>query len=341
MTFSEDELQDPLFLVSVFTGGLVSSRVLPLIWDSDTTPATKVRSLPFLRKATHQVLQTLSDEERSLFNVGLRDLAFAASCKLLSEADLCTFRNVVALVTEEQPLLDIQGLRVSYYPSSDFKLVRFFESDADSELLAHVGGMRMGFVNARELNFRVLENIIPLDRAFGDLSSLKVSANTALSKGVFSCQLSNASDLLRLDELGFYSVPPNAASRGGTRFVFSSATLAAALTQSLRKGAKLAWLDKTFVSVNSVFRMNRFEGGDSKGFDEHMDAPYYGSERSLFSYVVFLTFLFLHTQRQAARTRVALFAAHLFDGRPPPRRRAGLPGRLLAERNRADDSGAL
>jgi hypothetical protein len=114
-------------------------------------------------------LMKMPDDERNALNVTLRDLFFAASQKLLSDSEIQLFKSVVALVKEEQPLVEIQGLRVSYYPTEEFKLVRFFEFETDSELLACVSGMRMGFVNSAELHFRCFENIIPLDRSFGKL----------------------------------------------------------------------------------------------------------------------------------------------------------------------------
>jgi hypothetical protein len=85
--------------------------------------------------------------------------------------------------------------------------------------------------------------------------------------GVFSCRLggTSAPELLKLDDLGFYACPLNSTSRGGARFVFSSATLATALTKALRKSGLPCVKSKKFVGVNPVFRMNHFEKAAKKG----------------------------------------------------------------------------
>jgi hypothetical protein len=164
VAFTEEEKQDPLFLVNVFTGSLVCSRALPLIWDSGNE-----RSLAALKAVLKEgTLGELVEESRTMFNVALRDLFFASSRKLLNPDEQKLFEELVETANEDQPLLDVQGLSISFYPTARFKLgvlwcvfncfsfifcsfpvVRFFELESDSELIASVAGVRMGFVNTR------------------------------------------------------------------------------------------------------------------------------------------------------------------------------------------------
>jgi hypothetical protein len=294
VSLSEEEKEDALLLVNIFTGRIITSRVLPLLFSHGP------RSLDFYARAAKEprLVQELSEADRVVFNVGLRDLYVACSKDLLSAAEVNVFRAVVAIVEEPQPLLEVQGLCLSYYPTQSKRLVRFAEMDGDAEqLLAEIGGCKMCFADPGELNFRTFENIIPLDRAFaGARLKLTLGKAEAMTKDASIVRLclggESVETLLELDRLGLYVAPLNSAARGGTRFIFSSAALAATLTEALRKAAIKGITDsKQFVSVNSVFRMNRFEEGARK-FDEHMDAPYYDAakrHRSRYTVIVYLT----------------------------------------------------
>ncbi len=295
VSFTEAEKQDALFLVNVLTGKLITCRILPLLFD-DASP----RGYEFLRSvaANPKVLEKLSDSDTTLFNVGLRDWFYAASKSLLSEAEKELFRSVVELVEEPSPLLEAQGLAMSYYPTRTMKLVRFFEGEGDADqLLAEVAGTRMVFVDATELHYRTFENIVPLDKMFSAKPlSLELSkAKELKKKQVFLMTLGgpSAESLLEVDSLGLYVKPLNSSARGGSRFVFHSALLADALTKALRESPIPGVTNSAsaFASVNSVFRMNRYEAG-AKKFEEHMDAPYYDTQLrqcSRFTVIVYLT----------------------------------------------------
>jgi hypothetical protein len=295
VSLSEEEKEDALLLVNIFTGRIITGRALPLLF------ATGVRSLDFYARVAKEprLVQELSEADRVVFNVGLRDLYLACSKDLVSAAEADVFRAVVAIVEEPEPLLEVQGLGLSYYPSRAMRQVRFAEMDGDAEqLLGEVGGCKMCFADPGELNFRTFENIIALDGVFAGELKFSLTKAVTLSDGTNErimrfrlCDKSSAA-LLELDKLGLYVTPLNSAARGGSRFIFSSAELAKALAKALRKEKGWnPWRYDDFVGVNPVFRMNRFEEGARK-FEEHMDTPYYDAaqrQRSRFTVIIYLT----------------------------------------------------
>jgi hypothetical protein len=156
-------------------------------------------------------------------------------------------------------------------------------------------------------------------------------AKVLSKEGVYSSSLSGSSceHLLSLDKLGFYVEPLNSTSRGGLRFIFSSVVLADKLSELIR-GAAMPCITDSFVGVNpgnekerkgqefeeedsllkrdlawkkengfgckmflqKVFRMNHFDAGAAKGFEEHLDTPYFDRSRrcvSRFSLLIYLT----------------------------------------------------
>lgn len=62
---------------------------------------------------------------------------------------------------------------------------------------------------------------------------------------VFECNLSGPDrDLLsQIDALGLYSTPTNSATRGGSRFVFSSVALSKAITNAVRNSALMKLIE--------------------------------------------------------------------------------------------------
>lgn len=122
--------------------------------------------------------------------------------------------------------------------------------------------------------------------------------------------------LQQLDQLGLYQQPSNASTRGGERFIFSSAALSSGLSEAVRQSdllpklpddtpaVKKAQPKKTyrnpnprrllkdkFKFVNQVFRCNRFAAGDAR-FELHMDTPYYDAANhhvSKYTILIYLT----------------------------------------------------
>lgn len=154
VSLTEAEREDPLYQVNAFTGKLPSSRVYPLLFDDDDF----VRSFAFMRRVVEEGighLEALNDADRTLFNVGLRDAYIASAKGLLSNAETQLFAQVVALVDEKEPLLEVQGLLMSFYPTQTHKLARFIELDSSSEnegvLAEFAAGTKLVFVDPFEV----------------------------------------------------------------------------------------------------------------------------------------------------------------------------------------------
>lgn len=198
------------------------------------------------------------------------------------------------------PTTTLQGLALSYFPSARFKLLRF----VDAALLdpavrprfarpcAELPELAAVFVDAEELGYHNFENIVELGRLFGRDATARFVDSEALAAGVLRMRLAASPSLrealARLDELGLY-VRAQGPSRGGQRFIFHSAELAAALTDGLRK-ALPARLVRGFVHVNPVFRCNRFEPGEPP-FAAHVDSPYRDRSRGHASRYTLLLYL--------------------------------------------------
>ncbi|EDM76558.1 hypothetical protein PPSIR1_24159 [Plesiocystis pacifica SIR-1] len=199
----------------------------------------------------------------------------------------------------------IDGLSLAPHPTARHQSVRFVQlaelpealrprcarpSPAAPELAAV-------FVDPEEFSFRSFENIVPLDALLepqlGEPMRLaKVRrCGAARSASAYLYRLhapdSALAALTRLDTLGLYRPPFNAGSRGGERFIFHSASLAAALTQALRDALPPAWA-QGFTHLNPVFRCNRFRPGDAP-FTRHVDTPYYDpNQRQVSRYTLLL-----------------------------------------------------
>ena len=299
--FSSEQRCDGLFLLGVFGGFIASADVLPLIWERGGQ-----RSLERFREIVANddakgLLAGLSNEERTNLNVGVRDLYFASSRGLLSEEETTLLQSIVQLLEEEHPIMEYQGLQMSYYPTSSMKALRFLGAEAMPELnvevrecVGRVAGHCLVFCDPSELHMRLFENILGLDKLIVkagslnfEIGDLKKCAGGAVTTGI----LSGSTDvLLELDTLPFYVEPLNKTQRGGKRFIFHSAKLADALLESL-KTAQIEGVSADLVGVNPVFRMNSFAAGKSS-FERHFDAPFYDpvlKHRSRHTMLIYLT----------------------------------------------------
>lgn len=215
------------------------------------------------------------------------------------EAEL---RRLLAELGEQAATTTLQGLGLSYFPTVRRKQLRFVEAEElDPQLrslfarpVAALPGLAAAFVDPEEFSYRSFENIIGLDRLFagqGAASSRFVKVRK-LADGVMQMRLdapkSLSTCLAQLDLLGLY-MPPFDRSRGGLRFIFHSAELAATLTAALHK-ALPAPMRRGFVHVNPVFRCNRFEPGDAP-FGSHVDSPYYDRSQNHVSKYTLLLYL--------------------------------------------------
>jgi hypothetical protein len=249
----------------------------------------------------------MSEHRRT--ELALRDDFFALSSHGsggAGEDDKRRFRARVE-ATHVQPLLEIDGLSLSFHPSARFKTLRFVEADRIDEAhrplfarpsigMPHLAAV---FVDPEEFSYRSFENILPLDHWFaGAKLDLGLDERKRLGHGrevqAYQFKLRAGAQaraaLEGLDALGLHVTPLNPESRGGARFIFHSAQLSDALGSAVRDALPKRWL-KNFSHVNPVFRCNRFEPGDSK-FRRHVDTPYYDGARkhvSRYTMLIYLT----------------------------------------------------
>jgi hypothetical protein len=228
----------------------------------------------------------------------LRDQFFALSAHGTDE-QRASFRQATVSLDPE-PVTRLQGLSISYFPSARFRAVRFMDAQhlspdlqplfaRPAPRLPHLAAV---FVDPQELSYRTFENILPLD-----LPPLELSLRDLTPCGepvrawtlTITPSAQTRAALLDLDELGLYTPPLNAHSRGGLRLIFHSASLGQALTTTLH-GVLPGELLVGFSHVNPVFRCNRFEPSDEP-FHSHVDSPYSDTARHHVSRYTLLLYL--------------------------------------------------
>ncbi len=216
----------------------------------------------------------------------------AARRRLLAEVD----------ALDAAPTTRLQGLSLSYFPTARFKQLRFIAAaELDEQLRARFARpcaalpeLAAAFVDPEEFSYHSFENIVGLDRLFAglDAAPIRFVKVSRLGAGVTSARFEPSAALRArlalLDTLDLY-VPPQDPARGGQRFIFHSAELAAALGEALRAALPRRMLDG-FAHVNPVFRCNRFEPGDAP-FAAHVDSPYYDRARRHVSKLTLLLYL--------------------------------------------------
>jgi hypothetical protein len=244
----------------------------------------------------------LGGGEKLRIGEGLRDLFLAE--RGLADEPSALGRALAAAVCPE-PVAQVDGLDLSFYPGGRFRQVRFIDErclDASRRALVARSGaspsLLVVFVDPQEFSFRTFENLIPLDHHF-DPHPVELTLADPRPLGArceaWSCAL-RASEatrdaLQRLDTLGLYVPPLDTSARGGQRFIFRSAPLAEALTRAIRERLLDAFGPPgRFVHVNPVFRCNRFEPGDER-FHRHLDNPYFDRDRRHISRYTVLLYL--------------------------------------------------
>lgn len=225
--------------------------------------------------------RTLSAHERLASALGARDLYFEAR----TDERLVALAREVAQCVPRQGELTVHSLSASFHPTSRFMLLRFVEASAlppawrpfFARPIAQMPHLAAVFVDPEEFHFRTFENIIPLDRHLErfdlTLALTKREGATSEDGPVALFAVDGAHEALAtLDALDLYVTPLNASSRGGLRYIFHSAALAAALTEAAREALPEELLEG-FSHVNPVFRCNRFSPSD-RPFSSHHDSPY-------------------------------------------------------------------
>ncbi|AQZ68233.1 unnamed protein product [[Actinomadura] parvosata subsp. kistnae] len=265
-------------------------------------------------------------------SIELRDRFFVLSAGDASAEEVARYRAEVD-AADAAPAATVDGLDVCWHPTARFKAVRFIDAELIDERVrelfarpsAQAPYLAAVFADPHELSFRTFENIVPLDRLFESVPlEMELDGATEHAEGVLSYTLrlpEQARDrLARLDALGLYVPPLNAASRGGERFIFHSALLAEALTAAVADALPPS-VAEGFSHVNPVFRCNAFEPGDAN-FHLHRDTPYYDAARGHISRYTLLLYVTggtgspaLDLAGGAALAEIGPFTCVIFDQR--------------------------
>jgi hypothetical protein len=287
------------------------------------------RSLPFLRSLATGTTDylSLSDQLRHFVHVGVRDLYFASLMNLLNDDDKETLLRVTNLIPDSESYL-LEGLSISFHPSMNRKLLRymhipcqyletthstnfFIQPTAPSSSTSSAETtLRAVFIDPRDLSYHNFENIVRLDSWFQTTQFTPYTATPPhqldSNYEIFTLNLlhSAATDRLHeLDKLDLYTPPLNSSSRGGNRFIFQSQYLSEQLTQFIRSSGVLKMMspsnqsqhikysaENSFISVNSIFRLNKFSPND-RDFENHLDTPYSDQAHHHFSRYSLLIYL--------------------------------------------------
>lgn len=225
-----------------------------------------------------------SQRERVALALRMRDLYLSQRA---GEGEGAQAELLRQAATKVEPIeaLAIKDLSISAHPCQRLLSLRFVELRQIEPKrralfacpLPSLPTLAAVFVDPDEFNFRTFENILPLDRLFGEeeVAGLTLSGCERPDYGeeLWTLAVDDAQGVIaRLSALDLYVRPLNAASRGGERFIFHHAALAHALTGALR-GAMPKRALRGFVHVNPVFRANRFQPHDAP-FAPHHDSPY-------------------------------------------------------------------
>ncbi len=325
-SFSESEQQDPLLHFNIVTGTIVSGKLWPLIFDQSDDPLVEKRTIAFMKRVVRepQELKQLNEQQARHLFVGVRDLWLAESRGLLSADEKKTLSAMLELLDDEfVPHGEHQSMSFSFCPSKHRRVLKFIENinelgDFEEGLLECIATMALNsaqfyavWVDGGDLSYNNFENILPLDRALhlgnqmgAELPLAEFTLDSIVRPHkdleVVRCQLKGpgTKSLLELDTLGLYQVPANSSTRGGQRFIFSSAVLSRGLTKAIKESNLFKVLTRpqsiyhanTFQSVNYVFRCNKFAPGDNK-FETHLDTPYYDSVKKHVSKYTMLIYL--------------------------------------------------
>lgn len=304
-----EDLEDKLLMTNIFQGKIITSKVYPLIFDNfndkTTSSLIKVRTLKFYKDyvSNSTIYESLNDEEKLSFCIGIRDLFFASENNLLNEEEKELVLNIASRLEDDILNIQVNGIESSPYPTKTKKMSQWVERDLledfeENELIYFIQNkleLYLMFIDPSDLSFHNFENIIPFDSVSNDfkksefeLSSIEKNED----KEVFKCELKGSrKDLLKLDSYDLYTSPFNQKSRGGKRFIFSSKQLAESLKDSILKSDLLKLKSfQGFQFVNHVFRYNKFACQDGK-FKSHYDTPYYDSEARQYSKYTLLIYL--------------------------------------------------
>lgn len=285
-------LNDKFYMQNLFNGSLISNMVCPIIYDvvPDLSNINYYRSLDYYQN--YNSFDTLTDKERLIYFVGLRDLVFAVA-ELTVEINI---DNIISNNTLSDYDIIIENVRISPFPSKSNSIVQWLDiRDQLPNLIVDYyiinNGLIMCFVNMYDLSYRNFENIIDFNSYFANVNlNNNYDRFESPDTDVYRFRIDQSFlQLTEISNLNFLTTPLNSNDRGGKRLIFHSEKLASVLTSVIDK-IELPDLKKNFSHVNDVFRYNQFVPSDHK-FVSHFDTPYVNTKKRLISKYTLIIYL--------------------------------------------------
>ena len=130
---SDNFKDDKYYINNVLCGKIISSHIYPILFndynDHDVS-LNKFRSIKFYNECTYDIFESLEDEEKSYFLIGLRDLFFANEAALLDK-----ITDYIDIIYNG---FEYQGLNVSFYPTKYNKMIRIIENKMSFDDNKHI-----------------------------------------------------------------------------------------------------------------------------------------------------------------------------------------------------------
>lgn len=291
------DIFDIYYYKNVISGNIITNKVYPLIFNKQTnSKLINYRNIEFYSQINNSnTYLNLSADDKIQYGVGLRDLYYAFTKKILDCAESKMLFNVIENTLCEEPFIFIFNMGVHFFPSQKYNIPKFidasdFEFDDDIEqyfLKTEKQEMYLVFFAYDELSYHNFENIIPCDKYLNDLTVIKTSP--LITYDNYYKMKIDIPGLLDFVNLDIYTKPLSN-NRGGQRTIFYSNKLSNILYDVLKDVVINKMDEKNFVSVNTVFRLNKFEPSDNK-FQCHYDTPYYDPNNNIISKYTLLLYL--------------------------------------------------
>jgi hypothetical protein len=134
---AQEERDDRLLVRNIIHGTILSGQVHPLIFDAASEhdhEMVRLRSVPFLEQLLADerkgvpTYPSLSDEQKSLVAVGVRDLFLAKRHGFLDEREKRILDGMVGLLDETLGCVHAVDMNISFHPSTNFTVVKVIEN---------------------------------------------------------------------------------------------------------------------------------------------------------------------------------------------------------------------
>jgi hypothetical protein len=316
----ETHRNDKYMLQNIFHGYIVRGDYYPLIYEHKEG-LTRFRSIEFYKEVlrTPDSYEKLFPQNRHSCHLGLRDLYYASIQGYLDSHENDLLNNMSKKV-DDDPILMIDGYNVSFYPSKNYKVVKFVSTDnmdiseaqkqyfiiknnptkepigrhklpssygyvKDMPTIEHI----MVFVDPCEQSYHNFENILHLNSSFSSVNNITKDKTEKIegldNSWIYQIHSKSLVEAINnIDQLDMYVPPLNSDSRGGKRLIFKSPLLAHELKKIIPEP-----IVQKVRRVNDVFRLNKFKPLDDR-FSSHLDTPYYdkaNKEVSLYTLLVY------------------------------------------------------